>query len=160
MKILGIDPGDKESAYILWDSGKIAESCKLRNEDLLDTILDGFGDVDICVIEMIQSFGMSVGKEVVDTCVWIGRYAQAWDFLHSNNAQFIYRRDIKLALCGNVRAKDANIRQALINWFGAQGTKKAPGPTYGLSGDMWSAFAVVATFLDSKAYHKIEERLK
>ncbi len=41
-----------------------------------------------------------------------------------------------------------NIRQALIDRFGPPGKKKAPGATYGLSGDMWSALAVAVTFTD------------
>jgi hypothetical protein len=41
-----------------------------------------------------------------------------------------------------MRAKDANIRQALIDKLGAVGTKKAPGPLYGISGHLWAALAV------------------
>jgi len=59
------------------------------------------------------------------------------------------RRAVKLALCGDSRAKDANIRQALIDRFGgsaAIGRKTAPGPLYGISRDVWSALAIAVTF--------------
>jgi hypothetical protein len=44
-----------------------------------------------------------------------------------------------------MKAKDANIRQALIDKIGPQGTKKDPGPTYGISKDVWSALAIAVT---------------
>ncbi|MGH7470493.1 MAG: hypothetical protein ACRENP_21315 [Longimicrobiales bacterium] len=51
-------------------------------------------------------------------------------------------------LCKNPKAKDQNIRQALIDLLGAPGTKKNPGPTYGISGDAWSALAIAVTARD------------
>ncbi len=66
------------------------------------------------------------------------------------------RFDVKLHLCGNARAKDTNIRQALIDRFGgiegkskAVGTKKAPGPLYGCKSHMWAALAVAVTWWDT-----------
>jgi hypothetical protein len=56
--------------------------------------------------------------------------------------ELIFRKDIKLFLCGTMRAKDANIRQALIDKIGPQGTKKTPGPTYGIKSHTWAALAV------------------
>jgi hypothetical protein len=62
----------------------------------------------------------------------------------------LQRRAVKLALCGDSRAKDANIRQALIDRFGGKdaaiGRKAAPGPLYGISRDVWSALAIAVTY--------------
>jgi len=61
----------------------------------------------------------------------------------------ISRRAVKLHLCGSARAKDANIRQALIDRYGgsaAIGRKAAPGPLYGVSKDVWSALAIAVTY--------------
>jgi hypothetical protein len=49
-----------------------------------------------------------------------------------------------------VRATDANIRASLIDRYGpgkdsAIGSKRSPGPLYGLKGDEWSALAVALT---------------
>ena len=74
------------------------------------------------VIEMIASYGMPVGKEVFDTCVWIGRFAEA----SGMPTNYIYRKDEKMNICHSKRAKDSNIRQALIDRFGVVGTKKNP----------------------------------
>jgi hypothetical protein len=101
-------------------------------------------------IEMIASYGMPVGAEVFDTCVWIGRFTQAWPAATVP----IFRKDVKMHLCGQTKAKDKNVRQALIDRFGpgkdkAIGKKAKPGPLYGYSGDLWAALAVAVTYYDS-----------
>lgn len=96
---------------------------------------------------MIASYGMAVGAEVFETCVWIGRFMQAHPDL---NMHRIKRGDVKMHLCHSMRAKDANIRQALIDRLGAPGTKKNPGKTYGVSGDVWAALAVAVTYHDQQ----------
>lgn len=73
---------------------------------------------------MIASYGMPVGKEVFDTCVWIGRFQQI--ALPNADTKFIYRKDEKMNICHSMKAKDSNIRQALIDRFGEVGTKKNP----------------------------------
>ena len=96
---------------------------------------------------MIASYGMPVGKEVFETCVWIGRFIQA------RTCQpfcYIYRKEEKINLCGSMKAKDSNIRQALIDRFGEVGTKKQQGFFYGFKKDIWAAFAVGCTYLDKK----------
>ena len=79
MKIIAIDPGNIESAYCVIDSKtyKPLEFNKIKNE----TLEVGFWNqnqykIDKLVIEMIASYGMAVGKEVFDTCVWIGRFIE------------------------------------------------------------------------------------
>jgi len=149
MKILAIDPGNTESAYVIMgEDYKPLDHAKVSNQDLLERIkggLKGWNITDMAV-EMIASYGMPVGKEVFETCVWIGRFLQAADYIPVK--QFIYRKDEKNNLCGSMKAKDGNIRQALIDRFGIVGTKRAPGWWYGFSKDQWSAAAVGVTYLD------------
>lgn len=143
--LLAIDPGTTESGYCALNGGRIVFSGVLPNEDVLDLLRPEFADD--CAIEMIASYGMAVGREVFETCVWIGRFSEAWRSRSGNRPALVYRRDVKLHLCGNARAKDANIRQSLIDLIGPQGTKKAPGPTYGVRSHAWAALAVGATQL-------------
>jgi hypothetical protein len=84
---------------------------------------------------------MAVGASVFETCVWIGRFMQVSQQAGSDFSR-VFRRDIKLHLCNSPRAKDGNVRQALIDRLGPQGTKKAPGPTYGVKSHEWAALAV------------------
>ena len=127
MKIFAIDPGNIESAYCVIDEEtyKPEEFGKIKNEILLNLIyskLSNSVNYYTMVIEMIASYGMPVGKEVFDTCVWIGRYIEAYD----KDYKYVYRKDEKMNICRSMKAKDSNIRQALIDRFGPVGTKRNP----------------------------------
>jgi hypothetical protein len=141
MKILAIDPGPEKSAFVAWDSEEETIFCCgiYTNEFVKDQVIRILPD-SVC-IEMVACYGMPVGKEVFETCLWIGRFTEAVECL-GVNANLIFRRDIKLHLCNSVKAKDSNIRQALIDRFGAVGTKKAPGKLYGIKSHLWAALAV------------------
>ena len=102
-------------------------------------------------VEMIASYGMPVGKEVFETCLWIGRFVQAW---HAPElVKLVYRKDVKMHICGTTKAKDGNVRQAIIDLYPASGggatpqigTKAQPGPLYGVSSHAWSAIGVALT---------------
>ena len=152
--ILAIDPGDVKSAYSLLDSNyHILDKGLLDNNELLK--LMNKIDFDILAIEMIASYGMEVGKTVFDTCVWIGRFIQVTESRNIKWTQ-IYRIEEKQFICHDSRAKDANIRQALIDRFGIVGTKKNPGWFYGFKKDIWASYAVGVVYLDKKR----EELLK
>lgn len=153
--IFAIDPGTFESAYVRMD-----EDCrpvrfgKIPNEELLCMVRQADWPKDDLVIEMVQSYGMAVGKEVFDTVFWIGRFWEAGSRFASRN--LIYRREEKIALCGSAKAGDANIRQALVDRFAygvpnkGKGTKKDPGWFYGFRADMWQAYAVGVTWRDKE----------
>lgn len=148
--VLAIDPGPVESAYVIVDEDvRPIEFDKVMNEDLLKMIAEGlnlFDSCNECAIEMIASYGMAVGKEVFDTCVWIGRFYEQFYRSSGEEPSYIYRKEVKSELCGSMKAKDSNIRQALIDLYGDVGTKKAPGWFYGFKKDIWSAYAVSHTY--------------
>lgn len=147
--ILAIDPGPTHSAYVLYDprDREVISHGKHTNESLIP-MMRGLGSQTRLVVEMIASYGMPVGREVFETCVVIGRLLQSW----IGPSDRLYRSTVKLHLCGSVRAKDGNVRQALLDAFGgkekAVGSKKQPGPLYGVSGDVWAALAVAVTYAD------------
>lgn len=151
MRLLAIDPGPVESALLAYDTeaGVPLRWEKVPNRDAL--VLIYTFQARRMAIEMVASYGMAVGAEVFDTCVWIGRFMDRWSAA-CDEAEQVFRRDIKLHLCGSARARDANIRQALIDRYGGKdkaiGRKATPGPLYGLSGDCWSALAVAVTVAD------------
>lgn len=144
MRILAIDPGTDESGWCILNDGIVSESGVMENSQLL-AVVSGWDiySEDTLAIEMIASYGMAVGREVFETCVWVGRFQQAWR--DPESVKLVYRRDVKLHLCGSVKAKDANIRQALIDLLGPQGTKKTPGPTFGVKSHAWAALGVAVT---------------
>jgi hypothetical protein len=145
-EVLAIDPGNIESAYVVMDyeTYKPLRFGKIPNEefiDLLKTMCDS--TLPAVVIEMIASYGMPVGKEVFDTCVWIGRFYEA-----VSGAQLMFRKDVKMNMCNSTRAKDGNIIQALKDRFGDKGTKTNPGWFYGFKADCWQAYALGVTYID------------
>ena len=147
--ILAIDPGTTQSGYALYETGRVIDSGVAPNDDLLWYVQQPQNwnvMPERLAIEMIAGMGMAVGQEVFDTCVWVGRFYQAWLVPFSRIPTLIKRRDVKLHICGSARAKDANIRQALIDKIGSQGVKAKPGPTYGVKSHAWAALAVAVTF--------------
>lgn len=158
MRILAIDPGTDKSAYVITDGKTPVEHGILDNEAML--MLVQRKAYEWLAIEMIASYGMPVGKEVFETCVWIGRFIDRWTQEWGGPYLQVLRKDVKMHLCGSVKGvNDAVVRQALIDLYprtggGATpqiGIKDKPGPLFGLSKDVWSALAVAVT-----AHHQIQ----
>ena len=155
MTILAIDPGSSESAWVVLEDGKPVAHTKEPNDALLRRLragehLPGFihAHVTLLAIEGIASYGMAVGKEVFDTCMWSGRFREAWEY-RGGKVQIVYRKEVKIFHCDSARANDSNIRAALIDRFGGKeaaiGCKATPGPLYGIKSDRWAALAVALT---------------
>lgn len=145
MIVLAIDPGNIQSAYVLWDGVNILNKGIAGNEEVRRVVRENaaLGFPPTLAIEQIKSYGMSVGESIFETCVWTGRFMQTWiDQDNEKNLVRIPRTQVKVHLCQSARAKDGNVRQALIDRFGAPGTKKSQGVTYGVSKDIWAALAV------------------
>ena len=147
MSILSIDPGPLESAYTLLDDNlKPAQFGKVPNVELLCICEDSSKGIENeMTIEMVASYGMAVGQEVFETVFWIGRFWEAFNGARTK----VYRKEVKINLCHTMKAKDSNIRQALIDRFGVVGTIKNKGWFYGFKADIWSAYAVGVTYYDT-----------
>jgi hypothetical protein len=152
--ILAIDPGTTESQFVVWDriAEKVFEHGFQRNDVLLANLGPLCDYTHATVIEGVASYGMAVGKEVFETCIWIGRYYQRCTDL-GKEPTLLYRLAVKSHLCHSAKAKDANIRQALIDRYGHPGTKKAPGKLYGISSHAWAALALAVTFSETTINH-------
>ena len=156
--VLAIDPGNSVSAMLVYNTATQAITHHgiypnfhaaelLREADHLPDPLPTLA------IEMVACYGMPVGREVFDTCVWIGRLVEAY-----GGGEYVYRSEVKGELCRSMRAKDSNIRQAIIDRYeptggGAKpqiGTKKQPGPLYGIKSHLWAALGVAITFTAAK----------
>ena len=130
--ILAIDPGNEESAYVLLDPDlRPVEFGKQHNElmyanmciSLIKHLKNDDYDLHIA-IEMIASYGMPVGREVFETCVWIGRLVERF---RKFDTSFVYRKDEKMTICQSMRATDATIRQALVDRFAPNTTNFGKG---------------------------------
>jgi hypothetical protein len=171
--VLAIDPGYTHTALVTYDpaaplSRRLLRFERVENKVALAEVRDRGATTrgerrkgidpqpwdrpSHLAVEMIASYGMAVGREVFETCVWIGRFVEAWGGPHTP----VYRKAVKIHLCGSTKAKDPNVRQALIDKFGpgkdrAIGRKATPGPLYGVSADVWAALAVAVTWAEGGA---------
>lgn len=149
MMLYAVDPGTTHSAIVGYRDGRLVAASKQPNDEVRDILIRNPLAADHLAVEMVACYGKPVGAEVFQTCLWIGRFLQVWE----RAASLVYRRDIKLNLCGSGNTTDAYVRRALIDRFGpgdavAIGKKASPGPLYGLAGDQWAALAVAVTWCD------------
>ena len=130
--LLGIDPGTTQSGWAVLDAGRVKESGVSPNAHLLERIrvLGGYIRAGLhapmkLAVERFEARGMPIGDESVETLLWTGRFIQAW---HDPEAVIRVKRSaVKLHLCGSNRAKDANVRQALIDKMGPPGPRRRRG---------------------------------
>ena len=152
MKVLAIDPGNRKSAWCMIDGETLKPLSfgKEENQVVLDAVQHL--SYNRIVIERVASYGMAVGRDVFETCEWVGRFTQAARV----PPDYVYRQEEKLHICGDSRAKDTNIRRALIDRFAqhdiknGKGTKKNPDWFYGFSADVWQAYAVAVTYVEAR----------
>ncbi len=146
--VLAIDPGTTRSAWVSFVDGRIDRHGIPDNEDMVSMLRRITpSDPGAIVIEMVSSYGMRyVGAETYETCVWIGRFVEA---LHPLPVHRITRPEVKAHILGSPRGKDPDVLQALKDRLGPKGTKRDPGPTYGIKGDEWAALAVAVTWADT-----------
>lgn len=148
MTVLAIDPGSEQSAYVLIEDGVLKWHGKHANQLIVELISHEWPYVPV-VFEQIASYGMPVGAEVFETVFWTGRFFEAV-VQHGQypHPQRIPRREVKLHLCQSARAKDSNVRTALIDRFGGKACIKKGGSLYGLKADEWQALALAVTWWD------------
>lgn len=156
--IIAIDPGCTESGYVVVrhdgnEITQVVDKGKVENKEIY-SVMNQYLAYDLA-IEMVACYGMPVGAEVFDTCVWIGQFLREANTRKlARKIKLIYRKEEKLNLCGTPAAKDANIVQAMIDRYAygqpnkGKGTKKQPGFFYGFAKDVWQAMAVAVTYFD------------
>jgi hypothetical protein len=138
--VMGIDPGPEQTAYFVLNADEtFKEWGKIPNADMYKVLLGRTCCEVAC--EKFESFGMAVGMTTFETVRWEGEYRclcrQFGLAFHP-----VTRKQVKSHWCHTHRATDANIRQALLDYYGPQGNKANPGKTYGLKKDVWSALAL------------------
>lgn len=153
--VMAIDPGDKASAFVLWDGQLVLYKDKVSNEELLDRIRCMNKGCHILVIEKIMSYGMPVSSTVFDTVFWSGQFYNMWTHTGGKAPIMIPRIEVKKAICHNGNAKDSNVARALVDRFApgepnmGKGTGKDPGFFYGFAADIWQAFALAVAYTDA-----------
>lgn len=156
--ILAFDPGSDRTGYAKWNHTKqiLMDSGDEDNYKLLGKLDDWRNEPNLVfAYEMPELIGQSNWSQILETCWWAGRFAEVWST--QGVPQRVTRREVKLSILGrtNVKGADSAIKQVLIQRFArnvsnhGKGSKKEPGPFYGLAGDAWQALAVAVTYGDN-----------
>ena len=151
--MIAIDPGPRQSGWVICtpDRRCLPVNYGITSNEALRLRLGLRAPwPEICAIEMIGAYGMAVGADIFETCIWIGRFMEAAGV----PTALILRREVKLHLCNSVRAKTGEVRQATRDCYEPTGggkrprigTKAQPGPLYGIKDHAWEALAVALTF--------------
>lgn len=163
MKIIAIDPGNIQSAYVIWNGSMPVEEIDILDNFAMRDYLRCLGSDYCVVIEKVACMGMPVGENVFETVFWSGKFCEA---VEGHNAYFrVKRHEVKMHLCGSTRAKDSNIITALVDRFDPErrygkygkGTSRKKGPFYGFSKDIWQAAALAIYFDDEQHPATIKE---
>lgn len=125
MRLLAIDPGTTESAYVVLEYGEERLIPymwgKIANHELRRMLRANDIRADFFVIEMIAgSYGKTVGAEVFETACWIGAFEECWYSADSqrNPPIRVFRKTAVTHITDNPKANDAAVRQALIDMWG------------------------------------------
>lgn len=167
MILIAIDPGTVQSAWLAFDTTAARPVPGyfgiVPNAELLEMARHWRNwngpTIGAVVIEQVVSYGMPIGETTIETVHWAGRFAEA---AYSTPVYRIPRLAVRLALCHSTRAKDPNVRAALLDRFGgdsAIGRKASPGPLHGFVKDLWQALGVACTWADMQPAERAEARL-
>jgi hypothetical protein len=152
--VLAIDPGPTESAYCVInpDTGYPLAFSKIPNEHLLSWLK--VSTSKRYVIEWVSSYGMPVGAEVFETCLWVGRFVEGIKRDLGVEVELVKRLPVRMWHCHSVKATDTTVRQALVDRFAygqpnhGKGSKKEPGWFHGFAADTWQAYALAVYVAD------------
>lgn len=146
MKILAIDPGNVQSAWVWWDTEtndfvKSKLQCGIRENFKMLPICRHAGsfDLSLLAIEMVQNYGMGVGRTIFETVLWVGRFMEA-----SGIPVKLYGRP---TIKGHLQARtDAEVRASLRI---RHGDAKKGEKLEGVKKDIWSALALATALTEN-----------
>lgn len=149
--VIGVDPGTTQSGIVTLErDGRVGVAQNIDNNEVM-ALLANTADIHrpgttFLAVEWIENMGMQMGQSTIRTVWWVGRFFQVWQ---PYPVIEVPRREVKLKICGDSRAKDPNVRAALMGLYGEDpkavvGTRKAPGPLYEVKSHAWSALGVAA----------------
>ncbi len=126
-----IDPGTEESGFLVksYDSEGSPLLVRLGVISNEKTLAEIRQTQDRLVIERLSGMGQMVGQTTLDTAWWAGRMVEC-ALTRGLAVEEMTRRNVKLYLCGQCRAKDKDIRQRVIDVLGPVSTKKNPNPIW------------------------------
>jgi len=149
--LIAIDPGPETSGVVVYRTGGdpavLFSGAKLTWVEVIEMLDAARSLPDPCVVCERVSAGAVSGHHIIETAEVGGRVLQACDD-RGLLIRIRYRREVLKALgVGSGAPKDALVRQVVLELHpGGVGTKKAPGPLYGVSSHAWQALGLACGF--------------
>lgn len=166
MIVIGVDPGDKKSAFVMLQKRQDKEwVIKIKQivpniilKNLVQSALQSSSvNEKYIVIEKIVNYNQKVGASIFDTVEWVGRFKECWgNEPKCTHVESMPRKTAVGHLCEFGHDGDKHVREALIKRFGNPGTKAKPGTLYGFSSHTWAALAIAVTYIDKFLMEKDE----
>jgi hypothetical protein len=150
MKILAIDPGNVQSAFVRWDTDKdeFAKFCTQPHLGLEDnkSLYEIFPmlsiEIEQVCCEMVQSYGLGVGRTIFETCVFVGEIKSI-----SRMCGIPFKMYGRPTIKGQVGGKnDAEIRASLRL---RHGEAKKGEKLEGVKKDIWAALALATALTEN-----------
>ena len=131
--IIAIDPGSETSGLVhmaidkreLYGLKLLHTDGKMPNDDVLKYIKDNADGTCWVPMETPRCSGMPMAGQTMHVLIFIGRICQMIETEFNDKTcgpsvdwTMVYRPDVKINMCGSMRAKDANVNQALRDRFG------------------------------------------
>ncbi len=141
MIIIGVDPGPVKSGMVVCNELSLFRAEEIENDIFLRQIKNTMHDPSTCVaIEDITSYGAAIGKETIETAVFIGRLIEAAESTRLPTFRY-KRREYGMWTTDGKTCTDKAIRASLESTYG--GYKKGE-PLFKLKSGSHarSAFAV------------------
>lgn len=155
--LMAIDPGPTKSGLVVLElrrarrnarpdeMPRMLESDVAENHDLLHMLWSWQHPVIVEAMATYQS--SAVGRSTFSTLWWVGRFHQT---LLNRGITPLYalRPDVLRELTGSSKAKKKAMHDTLRHRYGdgtnrsVKGTKKNPGPLYGIKSHAWDALAL------------------
>lgn len=153
--VVGVDPGPRVSGLVAYDAvlrRVVYTRGEAPIEDVCEYIYTIYTDAwrtdALLAIERVQSQGHG-GADLFATAEVVGRVWQraldaGWA---ADRILLVYRRQVCRVLDVAGGGRDAVVRQRMIEMHGgtravAVGTRRLPGPLYGVSGHAWQALGL------------------
>ena len=162
-RVLAIDPDPDGGSYVLFDSQQGLVDYGWREHIQYLCSIIHLEETDQVVVENLQCYGMPAGASMFETAKAIGEIRGRCRWVNVPFDDSLARPKIKAALCHSAKAKDANVRAALIDLYGgdkrtAVGLKASPGPLYGIKRDVWAALALAVVWLSLQGLGPLARR--
>ena len=159
MHILAVDPGTRTSGWVLYDAlpsgarmpGRVLRASKATGNDAtIDLIRELRPDRVVC--ERVSA-GRFSGADYLQTSEVVGAVRQECR-REGIPCTLLYRRDVLRAIgVPSGAGADSRVRAQMIERHGgdratACGTKRAPGPLYGVASHAWQALGVAVALVE------------